>query len=327
MSSLLLIVGTALPPLLFRRALSSTPLAVGVPHAVGVPFAPRMSITPPPQLTAPPSAKKRAVVSPRPLATASPHQWWKQLKAIERQRSARNAAVDFLGCHTLGHVTDGAANHRFQTLTALVLSPRTSDVCVAHAMQRLRLLASVSQEEEVLIARNRLTAAAVASLDVDLLTIALRDVRYSKTKAGRLSQLARTLVDEHGGDVPREMRELLALPGVGPKVAHLYSQVGLGETRGIAVDTHVHRIAARLGWTRGARDAEASRKQLEAWLPPDRWQELSPLMVGFGQRVCADRPACRTCHLAAERLCPQIGLALDGGSDVTVNQRTLQGGI
>ena len=108
------------------------------------------------------------------------------------------------------------------------------------------------------------------------------------------------------------MRELLALPGVGPKVAHLYSQVGLGETRGIAVDTHVHRIAARLGWTRGARDAEASRKQLEAWLPPDRWQELSPLMVGFGQRVCADRPACRKCHLAAERLCPQIGLALDG---------------
>ena len=313
MSSLLLIVGTALPPLLFRRALSSTPLAVGVPHAVSsVPLAPRMSLTPPPQLSAPPSSGKKRpvpVIAQRPLAAASPHQWWKQLRAIERQRSARNAAVDFLGCHTLGHLTDGAANHRFQTLTALVLSPRTSDVRVAHAMQRLRLLASISQEEEEeAMARGRLTAAAVASLDVDLLTIALRDVQYAYTKASRLSLLARTLADEHGGDVPREMGALLALPGVGPKVAHLFCQVGYGETRGIAVDSHVHRIAARLGWTRGARDAEASRRQLEAWLPPDRWQALNPLMVGFGQRVCADRPACRRCHLAAERLCPQIGV-------------------
>ena len=87
-------------------------------------------------------------------------------------------------------------------------------------------------------------------------------------------------------------------------------QVGWSETRGIAVDTHVHRIAGRLGWTRGARDADATRKQLEAWLPREHWHELNPLLVGFGQQRCADAPGCRGCRLAAERLCPQIGVAV-----------------
>jgi endonuclease-3 len=95
---------------------------------------------------------------------------------------------------------------------------------------------------------------------------------------------------------------------VGPKVAHLVLQIGWGSTEGIAVDTHVHRIAARLGWTRGAKTAEATRKELEGWLPREHWQELHPLFVGFGQQVCADRPACHSCPLFAARVCPQIGV-------------------
>ena len=86
-------------------------------------------------------------------------------------------------------------------------------------------------------------------------------------------------------------------------------QVGWGTTLGVAVDTHVHRISRRLGWTRGAKSAEATRKQLETWLPREHWQDLNPLFVGFGQQVCSDpSPSCRDCLLAAERLCPQIGL-------------------
>ena len=112
----------------------------------------------------------------------------------------------------------------------------------------------------------------------------------------------------------RDLKAVLRLPGVGPKVGHLAMQVAWGETLGIAVDTHVHRISARLGWTRGAKNAEATRKQLESWMPREQWQDLNPLLVGFGQQVCSDQPACRSGRLAAERLCPQIGVGEEWGS-------------
>ena len=247
------------------------------------------------------------------LNPASPHQWWKQVRAIERQRASRDAPVDFLGCHTLGERDDGEVNFRFQTLLALVLSPRTTDERVAHAMQRLRLLTSCYEPDkddcEILEKPgNYLSAATVASLDAETLQVAISGVTFAKSKAPRVTQLARTLHDDYGGDVPRTLAELMALPGVGPKVAHLALQIAWCETQGISVDTHVHRIAGRLGWTRGARDAEATRKQLESWLPREHWQGLNPLLVGFGQQVCAERPNCRGCLLSAERLCPQVGL-------------------
>ena len=108
--------------------------------------------------------------------------------------------------------------------------------------------------------------------------------------------------------MPPDLDAVLALPGVGPKAAHLFLQSAYDLTLGISVDTHVHRIAGRLGWTRGAKTPEATRKQLEMWLPREHWQDINPLLVGFGQQVCADRPACRYCRLSAARLCPQIGV-------------------
>ncbi len=66
--------------------------------------------------------------------------------AIESQRASRNAPVDYLGCHTLGEPADGPANFRFQTLLALVLSPRTADAKVAQAMHTLRFLVSAVDE-------------------------------------------------------------------------------------------------------------------------------------------------------------------------------------
>jgi uracil-DNA glycosylase len=235
---------------------------------------------------------------------AAPQHWWKQLAAIERARSARSAPVDFIGCHMLGEKSDGEAAFRFQTLVALILSTRTSDNAVASAMQRLRTLAAPLDQ------RGRLSAQAVAELDTELLGKALVGVTYSKVKTERLARVATTLTERYAGDAPRELTDVLSLPGVGPKVAHLFMQVGWGETLGIGVDTHVHRIAGRLGWTRGAKNAEATREQLELWMPREHWQELNPLLVGFGQQVCADKPACRSCRLAAERLCPQIGVAV-----------------
>ena len=245
--------------------------------------------------------------APSPMPSTAPFQWWKQWQAIERARSGRNAPVDFIGGHLLGEREDGPAPFRVQTLVGLVIAARTPDAATAHALQRLRVLAAPLDAEGSARGRPRFTATALAQLDELTIRQAISGVAFPAQKAARVRSIARTLVDEYEGDVPRTLPELLVLPGVGPKVAHLVLQIGWGSTEGIAVDSHVHRIAARLGWTRGAKTAEATRKELEGWMPREHWQELHPLFVGFGQQVCADRPACHSCPLMAARVCPQIG--------------------
>ena len=310
-------------PLMVAATAIATPSAVTAPAPVPpVPPASAAAVPPaaPPSATAAtpaatvaaaaavtvPAAAAPAASSSTFLAGAAPHQWWKQYAAIERARSGRNAPVDFLGCHLLGEPADGEPAFRFQTLAALMLSPRTQDAAVAQAMVQLRALAAPLDEQ----GQGRMTAAAVAELDAMLVGRAIAGVSFSKTKAERLLKVAAICSEQHGGDVPRTLKELLKLPGVGPKVGHLLMQVGWGDTVGIAVDTHVERIAGRLGWTRGAKNAEQARKQLEMWMPREQWQPLNPLLVGFGQQVCADVPNCRSCRLAAEGICPQIGLDL-----------------
>ena len=226
----------------------------------------------------------------------APARWREQLRAIELARVRRDAPVDYLGCHTLGEPADGAANFRFQTLIALMLSVRTKDEVVAAAMQRLRAL--VGGDDGVL------SAAAVANLDAPILLRAIDGVTFAGTKAPRVLEVARSLVAAHDGDVPREYEELTALPGVGPKVAHLLLHIGFDDVRGIAVDSHVDRIARRVGWAGGAKSPEATRKQLEAWMPRELWRPLNPLLVGFGQQLCSDRaPQCERCPLGKGGLC------------------------
>ncbi|URE36322.1 endonuclease III-like protein [Musa troglodytarum] len=111
------------------------------------------------------------------------------------------------------------------------------------------------------------------------------------------------------GDIPNSLNELLALPGVGPKMAHLVMNVGWNNVQGICVDTHVHRICNRLGWVSrpGTRQKtstpEETRVSLETWLPRDLWDPINPLLVGFGQTVCTPlRPQCSSCGI--NQLCP-----------------------
>lgn len=80
-------------------------------------------------------------------------------------------------------------------------------------------------------------------------------------------------------------------------------KVAWGEVTGIGVDTHVHRIANRLGWVKNCKTPEATRKQLEDWLPRELWSEVNLLLVGFGQQICLPvKPQCGTC--LNQSLCP-----------------------
>jgi endonuclease-3 len=116
--------------------------------------------------------------------------------------------------------------------------------------------------------------------------------------------MARGLVERHGGEVPRTLEELVALPGVGRKTAN----VVLGNAFGIpalAVDTHVFRVSQRLGLARGD-DPEEIHDQLCLVLPKPGWTQASHLLILHGRRVCfARNPACSTCPV--EPLCPWPG--------------------
>ena len=112
----------------------------------------------------------------------------------------------------------------------------------------------------------------------------------------RFAAAATRCVEEFGGDIPPSLVSLQSLSGVGPKMAHIAMSAAWHSPVGIGVDTHVHRIANRLGWVHtepaGASKSkaaktgpEATRAELEGWLPAELWAGINALFVGFGQQV------------------------------------------
>ena len=145
----------------------------------------------------------------------------------------------------------------------------------------------------------------VAELEAQISTL-----NYFKTKAAYIHGCAHALRTHHRGEVPRTQKALEKLPGVGPKVALLVLSVGfaMGDA-GIVVDTHVHRVARRLGWGRGGvvggagGGPEGTRRAMQALLPKEDWAEVTLLLVGFGQQTCTARaPKCAECPVAQR--CP-----------------------
>jgi endonuclease-3 len=122
-----------------------------------------------------------------------------------------------------------------------------------------------------------------------------------------LKKTAEILLRDYDGDIPPTLDELMALPGIGPKMAYLIMQEAWNKNEGIGVDTHVHRIANRLGWVRTAKQTpEHTRKQLEEWLPKRYWRHVNVMLVGFGQTLCRPiGPKCSECPVA--QLCPKVG--------------------
>jgi endonuclease-3 len=123
-----------------------------------------------------------------------------------------------------------------------------------------------------------------------------------RQKASSLRAAAGSVVAEHGGDVPEDLEALVALPGVGRKTAKVVLGEGFGIAAGVTVDTHVRRLARRLGLTR-LEDPEKIAAELEALLPREEWIKFSTRLILHGRRVCSARsPRCDECVLA--EVCP-----------------------
>ncbi|XP_032316072.1 endonuclease III-like protein 1 isoform X1 [Camelus ferus] len=220
-----------------------------------------------------------------------PRDWQQQLENIRTMRSGKDAPVDQLGAE---HCYDLSAPpkqvQRYQVLLSLMLSSQTKDQVTAGAMQRLRA--------------QGLTVDSILQTDDSTLGTLIYPVGFWRNKVKYIKQTSAILQQRYGGDIPASVAELVALPGVGPKMAHLAMAVAWGTVSGIAVDTHVHRIANRLKWTKKAtKSPEATRTALEEWLPRELWSEINGLLVGFGQQTCLPiHPRCQACLNRA--LCP-----------------------
>jgi endonuclease-3 len=131
---------------------------------------------------------------------------------------------------------------------------------------------------------------------------AVRSTGFYRNKAKHLRAAAAMLVREFGGAMPRSMPELLRLPGVARKTANCVLWGGFGINEGLAVDTHVKRIAFRLGLTE-CEQPEAVEQDLMRLFPREEWGGVNHRMVLFGRQVCRARtPLCGAC--AMEDLCP-----------------------
>ena len=218
--------------------------------------------------------------APLPLGVEPPG-WLEMYKGIEHmRREGPRAPVDDMGCHMLGDKSD-PKSYRYQTLIALMLSAQTKDQQTAAAMERLRKYGCTAEKID------KTTEAKLIKL--------IYGVGMHNNKAKYIKRTTALLLDEHDGDTPDNIKDLLQLPGVGPKMGYLFLSSAYGKVDGIGVDVHVHRLCNRYGWV-DTKDAEKTRRALETWLPPAFWGAINKLLVGFGQTVCTPRnPSCDGC--------------------------------
>jgi endonuclease-3 len=176
----------------------------------------------------------------------------------------------------------------FQLLVATVLSAQCTDALVNRVTPELF--------------RRYLDPAALADAPLEEIEATIRQVNFFRNKAKSLKGLGRALVERHGGEVPRSMDELTALPGVGRKTANVVRGVGFGEADGVVVDTHVKRIANLLRLTRHD-DPDRIERDLLPLLPQEARVSFTHQIIDHGRAVCvARRPRCTECVLSD--LCP-----------------------
>lgn len=174
-----------------------------------------------------------------------------------------------------------------ELLIAVMLSAQTTDLNVNRVTGRL--FRKYRRPEDYL-------AVSVEGLEQDIFATG-----FYRQKARSIRGAMAALIEEHEGRVPRNIEQLVRLPGVGRKTANVVC-AELGEAQGIVVDTHVRRLAGRLALTR-EQDPVKIERDLMRLIPREHWRLFPHLLIWHGRRVCdARRPACERCVVAD--LCP-----------------------
>ena len=195
---------------------------------------------------------------------------------MDKLYPAARTALDYEGAYGL--------------LIAVILSAQTTDVAVNQVTPELF--------------RRWPDAASLANADAAELSDVIHSIGFFNVKARNCIEAARLLVSEFGGEVPASMAELIQLPGVGRKTANIVLNHAFGVVEGIAVDTHVFRIAHRLRFVASGSDTpDKVEKDLLGLLPRELWGGINQRWVLFGRDFCqARKPRCAECPLVD--LCP-----------------------
>ncbi len=180
------------------------------------------------------------------------------------------------------HSTELTYDGPFQLLAAVILSAQCTD-------------ARVNQTTPALFAQFP-TPEAMAQAPLPSIEKLIHACGFYRMKAKALKEMAGSLVEKFGGQVPQTIEELVALRGVGRKTASVVLNQAFG-LPAIAVDTHVKRVAHRLGWTRNT-DPVKIETDLKKILPEDLWAPVNGLLILHGRRICkARKPLCGECTL------------------------------
>lgn len=196
--------------------------------------------------------------------------------------------------HVLYPDANCALNHRnaHELLFATIMSAQTTDV-------------NVNRVTESLFDKYR-SVADFSAADLETFQEEIRSTGFFRNKAKNVLGSARLLMEEYDGKVPDTMDDLLRLPGVARKTANVVLGTWFGKAEGFVVDTHVKRLAFRLGFTE-ASDPVKVERDLMAALPREEWTFLGHAIILHGRQVCdARKPQCDSCALRP--LCPQNGV-------------------
>ncbi|MBR3224709.1 MAG: endonuclease III [Atopobiaceae bacterium] len=210
----------------------------------------------------------------------------------ESKKSKVARATEF--CHRMDKIygqEPSALDWRspFELVIAVLLSAQTTDVAVN----------AVTPE---LFARWG-EPAAMAQADPKEVAEVIRRLGFFRTKSEHCVACAQMIMADYGGEVPQTMEELTRLPGVGRKTANIVLNKAFGIVEGIAVDTHVFRIAQRMGLTT-AKTPLAAEKDLLAVIPRELWNGVNSEWIRHGRATCTARVAkCDECP--CEDLCPK----------------------
>lgn len=234
-------------------------------------------------------ARKVAVVAKRAAVKAVTKATRRPIRARWPPDPKRVAAL-LEGLDRLYPGADCELHHEdpFQLLCATILSAQCTDE-------------RVNQVTPALF-RSFPTPAAMAEAPLPVLEEMVRSTGFFRQKAKSLKGTARLLVERHGGALPRTIDALQALPGVARKTANVVLGTAFGIADGVVVDTHVQRLALRLGLTRNL-TPEKIEQDLMQVVPRDRWVKLAHQLIWHGRRVCfARKPDCEHCPLVPH--CP-----------------------
>jgi endonuclease-3 len=176
----------------------------------------------------------------------------------------------------------------FKILISTILSARTRD---ENTRQATNALFSEYNTPDL-----------IANADLDNLEELIHKAGFYRVKAQRIKEVSNIIMNKFNGTVPKDYKDLIKLPGVGPKTANCVLVYAF-KLPAIPVDTHVHRISNRLQWVKTTKP-EQTEEELKTKIPKDQWIRINRLFVRFGQETCLpNNPRCEECPL--NQICPK----------------------